>query len=198
MQGVEDTQGEGKCRPASPPDPTKVSEPRYQFRALQHYDNATYRYVGGNGMLDKSAYYHGAAVIPILEDTRCRSIRKLGSLGYVVNDDTFLFIKYTTKERSPWRFTFDQEDIDRSVNMASEYRRLVFGFVCGSDGVCAIDWRQGRELLGSKPGWIAAGRKHNHSYSVWGANGELKRKVSLGKWPALVFAAEAGESANAA
>jgi hypothetical protein len=23
-------------------------------------------------MLDKSAYYHGAAVIPILEDARCR------------------------------------------------------------------------------------------------------------------------------
>jgi hypothetical protein len=149
-------------------------------------------------MLDKSAYYHGAAVIPILEDSRCRSIRRLGSLGYLVNDDIFLFIKYTTKERSPWRFTFDQEDVDRSINMAAQYRRLVFGFVCGSDGVCAIDWPQGRELLGERPGWIAAARKHNHSYSVWGTNAELKRKVSLGKWPALVFAVETAESSNAA
>lgn len=63
-------------------------------------------------MLDKSAYYHGAAVIPILEDARCSSIRKRESLGYVVNNDIFLFIKYTTKARPPWRFTFDQEDID--------------------------------------------------------------------------------------
>ncbi|WP_316174529.1 MULTISPECIES: hypothetical protein [unclassified Bradyrhizobium] len=149
-------------------------------------------------MLDKSTYYHGAAVIPILEDARCRSIRKLGSLGYVLNDDIFLFIKYTTKERSPWRFTFDQEDVDRSAKMAAEYRRLVFGFVCGSDGVCAIDGLQGRDLLGNKPGWIAASRKHNHSYTVWGAGGELKRKISLGQWPALLFDIEASETANAA
>jgi hypothetical protein len=94
--------------------------------------------LGFANMLDKSAYYHGAAVIPVLEDSRCRSIRKLGTLGYVVNDDTFLFIKYTTKARSPWRFTFDQEDIDRCARMSGEYRRLVFGFVCGGDGVCAV------------------------------------------------------------
>jgi hypothetical protein len=149
-------------------------------------------------MLDKSAYYHGAAVIPVLEDSRCRSIRKLGTLGYVVNDDTFLFIKYTTKARSPWRFTFDQEDIDRCTRMSGEYGRLVFGFVCGGDGVCAVDWTQGSELLGMKPSWLAAARKHNHSYSVWGSNGELKRKVSLKRWPALVFGIEVAESANAA
>jgi hypothetical protein len=149
-------------------------------------------------MLDKSAYYHGAAVIPILEDARCRSIRKLGTLGYVVNDDIFLFIKYTTKERTPWRFTFDQEDIDRCAKVNAEYRRLVLGLVCGSDGVCAVDSEQARELLGATPGWIAAARKHNHSYSVWGSNGELKRKVSLGKWPALAFGVEVNESANAA
>ena len=147
-------------------------------------------------MLDKSAYYHGAAVIPILEDIRCRSIRKLGTLGYVVNDDKFLFIKYTTRERPPWRFTFDREDIGRCLNMSGNYSLLVLGFVCGSDGVCAVDWSQGLELLGDKPGWVAASRKHNHSYTVWGAKGELKRKVSLNRWPALIFDPSAGESAN--
>jgi hypothetical protein len=149
-------------------------------------------------MLDKSAYYHGATVVPVLEDLRCRSIRKLSNFGYVVNDDTFVFIKYTTKARSPWRFTFDQEDIDRCAHMSGEHRRSVFGFVCGGDGVCAVDWIQGRDLLGTKPGWIAAARKHNHSYSVWGSKGELKRKVSLGKWPALVFGTDNTENASAA
>lgn len=149
-------------------------------------------------VLDKSAYYHGAAIIPILEDARCRSIKRVGSLGYVANEDTFLFIKYTTRARSPWRFTFDQEDIDRCTKMAAEHRRLVFGFVCGGDGVCAVNWTQGRDLLGDKPGWIAAARKHNHSYSVWGPNGELRRKISLKRWPGLVFEVDVAESANAA
>lgn len=150
-------------------------------------------------MLDKSAYYHGAAVIPILEDARCLSIRKLGTLGYAVNDDKFLFIKYTTKEKSPWRFTFDKEDIGRCANMTKDYRGgVILGFVCGSDGVCAIDWTQGQELLGEKPGWVAASRKHNHSYTVWGANGELRRKISLGRWPELIFTNPSKENADVA
>ena len=149
-------------------------------------------------MLDKSAYYHGAAIIPILEDPRCRSIRKMGSLGYLVSDAAFLIIKYTTKERSPWRFAFDQEDVQRGAVMAEKYGRLVYGLVCGSDGVCAIDWLQGRLLLGAKPGWIAASRKHNHSYTVWGQQGELKRKVPLGNWPNLVFTPGVAEDADAA
>ncbi len=32
-------------------------------------------------MLDKAAFYHGAAIIPILEEEQCRSIRKLELLG---------------------------------------------------------------------------------------------------------------------
>lgn len=108
------------------------------------------------------------------------------AVGYIVNDDTFLFIKYMTKERSPWRFTFDQEDIDRCVRMESEYRRVVFGFVCGSDGICTIGWAQACELLDMKPGWIAAARKHNHSYSVWGANGELSARLPSTSGPVVV------------
>jgi hypothetical protein len=33
---------------------------------------------------------------------------------------------------------------------------------------------------------------------VWGSNGELKRKVSLGRWPALVFGLDIAENTNAA
>jgi hypothetical protein len=147
-------------------------------------------------MLDKSAYYHGAAIVQILEDAQCRSIRKLGTLGYLVNDDIFVFLKYTTKSNSPWRFTFDQEDVERAAKAAVQYRRVVFGFICGGDGVCAVDGDQGRQLLGSKSGWIAAERRHNRSYSVWGAEGALKRKISLGRWPGLIFGNPEKEAAN--
>lgn len=142
-------------------------------------------------MLDKSEYYHGAALIRLMEDERCRAVKKRAFLGYVANDEVFVFLKYTTKERSPWGFTFDQEDVDRCFKMASEYQALVLGLICGGDGVCGVSWREANELLGGKAGRIVAGRKHNHSYSVWGTAGELKRKVSVSRWPSLVF--ESGE-----
>lgn len=138
-------------------------------------------------MLDKSAYYHGAAVIPVLEHKHCRAIRKLGQLGYLVNDTAFVFLKYTTKVRSPWRFTFDQEDVDRASNMNLQYAKVVLGFVCGGDGVCGVEWPKVRDLLGAKPGWIAAARKHNKRYEVWGPESELDRKVPPSRWPGLIF-----------
>lgn len=138
-------------------------------------------------MLDKFEYYHGAALVRLMDDERCRAVKKRGLLGYVVNDDIFVFLKYTTKSRAPWGFAFDQEDVDRCVGMEKEYKNVVVGLVCGGDGICALHWREARKLLGGKPGRIAAGRKHNQSYAVWGTAGEWKRKISLGRWPLLLF-----------
>lgn len=149
-------------------------------------------------MLDKTEYYHGAAVVRLLEDARCRGVRKREFLGYVVNNETFALLKYTTKARSPWGFTFDQEDIDRCARMTGEYKRVVVGLICGGDGVCALTWGEITQLLGRKPGRIAAGRKHNCSYAVWGTAGELKQKVPVGRWPALAFEKSVETRDNAA
>jgi len=138
-------------------------------------------------MLDKFEYYHGAALVRLMDDERCRAVNKRGLLGYVVNNKIFVFLKYTTKTRSPWGFAFDQEDIDRCLKMEEEYKDVVLGLVCGGDGICALHWHEAKELLGSNPGRIAAGRKHNHSYSVWGTAGEWKRKISVSRWPLILF-----------
>lgn len=141
-------------------------------------------------MLDKFEYYHGAAIIRLMQNKRCVSVRMRELLGYVVNENVFVFLKYTTKGRSPWGFTFDKEDVDRCLIMASAYCKVVLGFVCGGDGVCVLNWHEANDLLGGKSGRIAVGRKHNHSYSVWGTVGELKHKIPVGRWPSLVFEAD--------
>lgn len=138
-------------------------------------------------MLDKLGYYHGAAIVSLMEDQRCLSVRKRKYLGYVVNENSFVFLKYTARARSPWGFTFDREEVDRCFRMAGEYKNIFVGLICGGDGVCAIDWIDAKNLLGGKPGRIAVGRKHDQSYSVWGTAGELKRKISVNRWPSLLF-----------
>jgi hypothetical protein len=139
-------------------------------------------------MLDKTEYYHGAAIIRMLDDERCKSVKKRGSLGYIANDEIFIFLKYTTKARSPWGFTFDQEDVDRCTTMAHEYKGVVLGLICGGDGVCALHWPEARELLESKSGRIAVKRKYDQSYTVWGTAGALKGKIPVKRWPLLLFA----------
>ena len=137
-------------------------------------------------MIDKAEFYHGAAIIKLLEDKRNPSIKKRDYLCYLVNN-IFIFPKYTTKVRSPWSFVFNQEDIDRCSKMFHEYNRVVLVLVCGGDGVCALEWEEARFLLNNKPGRIATGRKHNESYAVWGRFGKLVNKVPIGRWPNIVF-----------
>ncbi len=144
-------------------------------------------------MIDKHEYYHGAAIVRLLQDERCVALHKNELLGYILNDNIFLFIKYTTKNRTPWRFTFDQEDVDRANLMAQKYEQVLIPLVCGGDGVCVLTWDEGVRLLQNAPGFIAVARKHNKQYAVWGAVEELKRKIPLGRWPSLAFVGMSAE-----
>jgi len=137
-------------------------------------------------MIEKLEFYHGAAIVRIVEDSRCRSIQK-HEMGYVVNGDRLLVLKYTTKAHSPWRFTISPEDRTRVAEVAGAFEACVIGLICGGDGVCGIRWKQLRTLLGDDAGWIALRRVFNGCYAVSGSQGDLGKKVALNQWPGILF-----------
>jgi hypothetical protein len=137
-------------------------------------------------MIDKQEYYHGAAIIRLLEDERCQKLRQ-HNLGYMVNDESFIFLKYSTKSRSPWRFSFSSDEIERLNSLADSFKKIILALICGGDGICAISWQEATGLLTNDAGWISAKRNFNEQYAVAGSQGKLKGKVSLREWPAIVF-----------
>jgi hypothetical protein len=137
-------------------------------------------------MIEKLEFYHGAAVVRIIEDNRCRSISKTEH-GYLVNGDRLVFLKYTTKAHSPWRFTAAEDDLERLENPGVAIERCVVGFVCGGDGICSVPLEWVKRLLGAAPGWIAVKRVFSGCYSVTGPQGKLPRKIPLNDWPAVLF-----------
>ena len=137
-------------------------------------------------MIDKREFYHGVAVIRLLEDGRCQRVRRDES-GYIVNDEIFVFLKYTTKQRSPWRFSFSDDEVQRLNVLAGRFQIIAVAMICGGDGICAVSWRETSDLLGNNAGWISAGRKFNEQYAVAGQAGKLSGKVSLGEWPSIIF-----------
>ena len=140
-------------------------------------------------MIDKQEFYHGVAIIRLLEDGHCQKVRK-HDFGYTVNDEVFVFLKYSTKSRSPWRFTFRSDEVERLNSLASSFRRIALALICGGDGICAISWRKAVELLGNDAGWISARRNFNEQYGVAGPNGKLDGKISLREWPLIIFGDE--------
>ena len=137
-------------------------------------------------MIEKLEFYHGAALIRVIEDQRCESVRK-SEHGYIVNGDRIILLKYTTKAHSPWRFTFTADDVERFDFAEEEFDSCVLALVCGGDGVCCSTWATVRALLDAAPAWIAAKRGFNGSYALSGPAGSLKRKVPLNLWPEILF-----------
>jgi len=122
----------------------------------------------------------------LLEDKRCKTVRK-DEPGYIVNNEVFVFIKYSTKTRSPWMFTFRQDEVEQLNTRATSFGDIIIVLVCGGDGICAVSWCNASHLLGNKAGWISARRKFNEQYTVAGQAGQLHGKVSLREWPSIIF-----------
>lgn len=138
-------------------------------------------------MIDKADFYHGAALVRVIEDIRCESIARREQ-GYLVNGRTAVCVKYSTKAHSAWRFTLTVDDVRCCESAAAEGRQCVVAFVCGGDGVCGVPWDQVSRLIGAKPGgWIASKRAFKGCYSISGPNGGLERKVARNQWPGILF-----------
>lgn len=137
-------------------------------------------------MIDKQEFYHGAAILRILEDVRCQSVQK-HDFGYQINERIFVFLKYTTKSRSPWQFTFSREDVGRLSSLVSSYRKIVIALICGGDGICAVPWVDVEELIKGEAGWLSVRRNFNKRYGVTGPAGKLGKKVSRSEWPSVIF-----------
>ena len=137
-------------------------------------------------MIDKQEFYHGAALIRLLADNRC--IRVCGrDFGYEVNDKVFIHFKYSTKVRSPWGFTFNDDEISKLDKMKETHERIMVALICDGDGICALDWYTIFELLGAKSGRLAIKRDFNKQYTIWGAADCLNHKVSNKEWPEGLF-----------
>jgi hypothetical protein len=144
-------------------------------------------------MIDKQEFYHGAAITRLLEDPRCERVRP-HDFGYVVNEAVFVFLKYSTKGRSPWGFVFSSEEAQRLDGIPT---RVFTGLICGGDGICAVAWEDVKALLGATAGSgrIAVRRRFNEQYGVSGPAAELKGKVPVKAWPSLVLDPYSSESA---
>ncbi|MGD1148956.1 MAG: hypothetical protein ABR961_13515 [Thermoanaerobaculaceae bacterium] len=138
-------------------------------------------------MIDETAFYHGAALVRLLDDSRCATVRK-HPCGYVVNDALFVYLKYTTKKRGPWGFSASGLDLARLAAVRAEFSFVCIGLVCGGDGVCAVSAPEFEAILGGSPGWVSVRRQFHKRYTVSGAKGALDRKVAMQRWPTLLFA----------
>jgi hypothetical protein len=123
--------------------------------------------------ISKQSFYEGAALYLLARTGAVRSIRYDAPL-YLFNKFLFVLIKYSTRNRSPWGFTFTADEQVILLNKASEHQ-IVLGLVCGGDGVAALAYEAYLKVASPRMSAIHVScyRHHGEHYEVNGPDGTL-------------------------
>ena len=136
--------------------------------------------------IQKQEFYEGAALHQLARGSGIACIR-YDHPFFVVNDHFTLCLKYSTKGRSPWAFTFtpwEQALLEERASQAG----LVIGLICGDDGIAGITYDAYRGIASPRKASVRVScyRRHGQHYSVAGPDGELDRKISPSMWQRIL------------
>jgi len=113
---------------------------------------------------------------------------------FQLDDSTFLLIKYSSSDQSPWRFTFRSEDVATLIE--DRNRTDLFGgsyicLVCGLRTICSLgadEWSTVLDLQnGKEQQTIMVRRRPGTQFTVTGTAGDLDHKVPATNFPSPVL-----------
>lgn len=132
--------------------------------------------------IKKQEFYEGAALHLLARTGAITSLRYESPL-FLVNDRLLVLLKYSTRGRSPWGFTFVPDE-QLLLQKRAQKCKIIIGLVCGADGVAAFDYDD--YLIVAPPRksaiHISCYRAHGEHYEVNGPDGKLNGKVAPSDW----------------
>jgi hypothetical protein len=136
--------------------------------------------------IKKQEFYEGAAIHLLARSGDVTRIQ-YDSPFFRFNGELLVLLKYCTRSRSPWGFTFTPDE--QAVLQKNAARsRTIIALVCGSDGVAAFSYVDFRRVATPRNSaiHIACYRQHRQHYEVNGPDGTLNEKVAPSYWPRIL------------
>lgn len=145
-------------------------------------------------MIKDFEFFHGLVFARILHATQrslsLRPFQSLSNCSYIVNETIGIYIKYSSKRMTPWRFTFLKEHQDEIELMRNDGLKVYLVLVCNDDGIVCLNHSELKQILDSQHApieWISATRHKREMYAVKGSDGELDCKIGQNEFPAKLF-----------
>jgi hypothetical protein len=132
--------------------------------------------------IKKQEFYEGAALYLLARTGSITSIR-YDAPFFLLNNRLLVYMKYSTRGRSPWGFTFMPDE--QVLLRASAHKfNIAIGLVCGADGVATFSYDAYLSVatLRESAVHIACYRQHGEHYEVNGPDGKLDDKVAPSNW----------------
>lgn len=135
--------------------------------------------------IKKQEFYEGAALHLLVRGGAIRSLTYAPPF-FTANSDTLLLLKYSTKNRSPWNFTFTHSE--QRLLEESRPDHKIIALICASDGVAALRYEDYRRIAprAAATVHIACTRLYGEHYEVSGPEGSLPRKISPSAWSRIL------------
>jgi hypothetical protein len=132
--------------------------------------------------IKKQEFYEGAALHLLARSGRIASIRYEAPF-FLFNGHLLVLLKYSTRGRSPWGFTFTPDE-QTILKIADSKSKIVIGLVCGADGVAAFSYDAYLGIAAPRKSAIHVScyRRHGEHYEVNGPDGHLDGKVAPSNW----------------
>src|SRR5579863_6565439 len=114
-------------------------------------------------MIKEFECFHGLVFARMLHGTQrplsIRPFQSVSNASYVVNDTIGIYIKYSAKRMTPWRFTFMKDHREEIALLRSKVKKVFLVLVCNDDGVVCLDSSELTKVLykqGDATEWISA------------------------------------------
>jgi hypothetical protein len=136
--------------------------------------------------IKKQEFYEGAALHLLARAGGITSLQYEAPF-FILNNQLLVLLKYSTRGRSPWGFTFTTDE-QKILHIRSSESKIVIGLVCGADGVAAFTYDAYLRVAAPKESaiHIACYRQHGEHYDVKGPNGKLDGKVAPLDWQRIL------------
>lgn len=136
-------------------------------------------------MIKEFEFYHGVVFSKIIHESNLPISISLyptpSNSSYTLNGAIGIYVKYSTKRLSPWRFSFKKEHQEEVLEMKKLLNEVFLVFVCGDDGVASLNSYETRMVLNEihkDMEWVSLARNPRQEYLVKGSDGKLDYKIS--------------------
>ena len=145
-------------------------------------------------MIKEFEFYHGTVFTKLLHSTASGcSIKRYptpDNAAYVIDQKIGIYIKYSTKRMSPWRFSFQKRHQEELLEMKYNLGNVFLLLVCNDDGVVTLSFEEVKRILDEtheEVEWISIARNKREMYSVAGSDGKLDFKIGKDDFPSKIF-----------
>jgi hypothetical protein len=145
-------------------------------------------------MLKEFEFFHGVVFTRILHKGNLpvgiKDYPTSDNASYIVNDNVGIYIKYSSKRMSPWRFSFQKEHQDEILEMKNKLGEVYTILVCNDDGIVCLNFSELKQVLNNQHDlveWISVARGPREKYEVKGHDGKLHFKIGNSDFPAKIF-----------